>query len=443
MGLAFKKIISFSMTVFMLLSVIIIGFEKTSAVNNEIGDFKGYNTKVIYKDNKIYFSALKDKHLYIKELTSDNREMNLEFEEKIIDFAINKDIVYTITRSKLVNNSYFLHKSDKPESSENFYFSMYSKPNMVVNNKGCIFLLNSKKSVCSLDMKGNTITDNIISANKLIDYKGNTYAVSYDGICKLSDCGVISRYAYDKSYNICNISENYFANDNGEIFEFTKNVKEIVDTDNTLLPYCGETNKYLVSYQKNHLVGYDKSNGDLLVEYEINYTPYYLTAYKDKIYTITKNQSTYSYNVYSESNVFAEEKSNDVSENKFKLSFKDYRLNGKYIFIPQGTTKAVFKNNIVYDGYTISFNSNRRIIGTDEKVTFSGNKKNKTYTFIVLGDLTGEGNINTLDRKAMFGYLLGTKSLTKAFLVSSDLNKDDKITNIDLVKLERKRKSLL
>ncbi len=439
MGSGTKRIISVGMTVFILFSVIILGFSKSNAANNVIGNFKGYNTKVIYNDNKIYFTAKSNKHLYIKELTSDNWEIDLEFEDKIIDFAVSKGIVYTITSSSLVNGSYSLYRSDKPDSPENFYFSMYSKPNMVVNDNGCIFLLNSKKYVCSLNLKGNIITKSIVSANRLFNFKGNAYAVTYDNICKLSGSEIISKYNYDKSYNICGISENYFANDKGEIFEITENISKVVDTNNTMLPYCGETNKYLVSYNKDFFVAYDKHSGSLVGKYNINYVPYYLAAAGNKIYTIKKSNNTYSYNVYSESNVFFQDNSNSVPKSKLKLNFKDYQLKGKYIFVPQGTTKAVFKKNIVYDGYAIGFSSERRIIGTNEKVTFQRNKKDKIYTFIVMGDLTGEGNINTNDRRAMFGYLLGTKGLSKAFHISSDLNNDGKTSNVDLVMLERKR----
>ncbi len=444
-GLEMKRILSFVMTVFMLFSVIIISFNKSNAANNVIGDFKGYNTKVIYNNKKIYFAAKSDRRLYIKDLTLDNWKINLEFEDKIVDFAVSKGIVYIITSSSLVNGSYLLYRSDKPNSSENFYFSMYSNPNMVVNDKGSIFLLNSKKYVCSLNLKGNIITKNLTSANRLFNFKGKAYAVTYDGIYKISDSEIISKYSYDKSYNICGASEKYLANNNGEIFEISENINKVADTDNTLLPYCGETNKYLVSYQNNCLIAYDKNSGNSVEKYNINYTPYYLTASGNKIYTIKKSNSIYSYNVYSEDNVFFEDNSNNdnVQKSKHKLSFKDYRLNGKYIFVSQGTTKAVFKKNIVYDGYVISFSSQRRIIGTNEKVTFKRNNKNKKYTFIVLGDLTGEGNINTNDRKAMFGYLLGTEALSKAFCISSDLNKDSKITNVDLVMLERKREQLL
>ena len=62
---------------------------------------------------------------------------------------------------------------------------------------------------------------------------------------------------------------------------------------------------------------------------------------------------------------------------------------------------------------------------------------NKTYKTAVLGDITGEGNINSRDTKEMFNHLLGVQPLTSTFKIAGDINNDNKLTNADLVLLAK------
>lgn len=103
-----------------------------------------------------------------------------------------------------------------------------------------------------------------------------------------------------------------------------------------------------------------------------------------------------------------------------------------------GTTIAVFKSNIDYDGYGVSFRNydgNTRTsgnVGTGFTAEFSG-ADTKSYTLIVSGDLTGEGNINSLDVRKYMQWLCGKTELASPFMTAFDINSDGLCDALDLL----------
>ena len=71
-----------------------------------------------------------------------------------------------------------------------------------------------------------------------------------------------------------------------------------------------------------------------------------------------------------------------------------------------------------------------------EKV-FKSDKTKIKLRFIVKGDVTGEGNVNSRDENAMFSHLLNTQKLKGIYKLAADLNFDKKLTNADLVLISR------
>lgn len=105
--------------------------------------------------------------------------------------------------------------------------------------------------------------------------------------------------------------------------------------------------------------------------------------------------------------------------------------------IPQ-TTIAVFKSNIDYGGYKISFKNydgkarTSGNVGTGFSAEFYG-ADSRNYTLIVRGDLTGEGNINSLDVKKYMQYLCGKAELYYPFDQALDINCDGQCDVLDLL----------
>ena len=158
-----------------------------------------------------------------------------------------------------------------------------------------------------------------------------------------------------------------------------------------------------------------------------------------------KLQNTTSVNSGSHSGSQSGSAGGSTSSSYGKISSSVYKIDraSKMIFgIKPQTTIAHFKANINYAGSSVFFrNSNGSskssgYVGTGFSAYFSG-ADNSTYTLIVSGDLTGEGNINSLDVKKYMKFLCGEISLGAPSLSASDLNGDGVCDTLDLVAAAR------
>ena len=109
------------------------------------------------------------------------------------------------------------------------------------------------------------------------------------------------------------------------------------------------------------------------------------------------------------------------------------------IYIPAGTTYAqlykVFDVNksefcvLKQDTTPLTYGK----LGTGMTATYGNDK----YTIIVKGDLTGEGNVNSRDLKAMMKHLTGEMLLGRDTQKAADLNSDNLINTKDLLLLSK------
>ena len=107
------------------------------------------------------------------------------------------------------------------------------------------------------------------------------------------------------------------------------------------------------------------------------------------------------------------------------------------------TTVDDFKNNIELNaGYNIEVDY--KIIN-NKNVLFTGGKtkiyKEKLpyaeFTNVIIGDINGDGAINSADLLKIRQHLLGTKVLNGAYFLSSDINYDDTINSADLLRIRQ------
>lgn len=126
------------------------------------------------------------------------------------------------------------------------------------------------------------------------------------------------------------------------------------------------------------------------------------------------------------------------------LSSGRYEISGGYIFgVEEGTTIAALKRELVYSGELVfkdykgkTVTAGRTGTGT-ELQHYPDGSLGGSYTIVITGDLTGEGNINTSDLRAMAKHLTGEKQLGEAARYAGDVNGDGLIDIRDLCILHR------
>lgn len=109
--------------------------------------------------------------------------------------------------------------------------------------------------------------------------------------------------------------------------------------------------------------------------------------------------------------------------------------------IEPGTTFAAFKNNLIFNGYSLALKDsngnlktgNSTKVATGYVVSFIRDGAEKVlFKLIVKGDVTGTGTLNSRDISAFENYLLGKSELSREFLQAANINGDGDQDVIDL-----------
>ena len=111
--------------------------------------------------------------------------------------------------------------------------------------------------------------------------------------------------------------------------------------------------------------------------------------------------------------------------------------------VKYNTSASTVLNKITSAGATsatITDSSNNQItnstyIGTGYKLTITLNNETKTYTFVIKGDTSGDGKINSLDLLQILKHINGDKKLTSSYLKAADTSLDGKVNTLDLLQV--------
>lgn len=77
------------------------------------------------------------------------------------------------------------------------------------------------------------------------------------------------------------------------------------------------------------------------------------------------------------------------------------------------------------------------IIGTGNIIEISNEIGSKSYTYVMYGDLSGDGEINSADLLKMRQHLLGQINLTGAYLTSAYISGDNELNSADILRLRQ------
>lgn len=110
-------------------------------------------------------------------------------------------------------------------------------------------------------------------------------------------------------------------------------------------------------------------------------------------------------------------------------SFIDEEAKTVY-FYNTDVASAEFYEKLAKDGFT-SVTVTEGLIGTGSVITLEANGETKEYTFIVMGDVNGDGKVNSSDALAILQHSVGSKTLEGNALVTADLSGDGMINSAD------------
>lgn len=118
------------------------------------------------------------------------------------------------------------------------------------------------------------------------------------------------------------------------------------------------------------------------------------------------------------------------------------RAEGILTGIAPSTTLAACKKNLAGDGELRFLREGKPVasgnVGTGMAVQLvKDGVVVDSLNLLVYGDLTGEGNCNTLDRRAFYAHLLEESPLQGLFLQAGDLNRDGIVDTLDLLALQK------
>ena len=119
------------------------------------------------------------------------------------------------------------------------------------------------------------------------------------------------------------------------------------------------------------------------------------------------------------------------------------KINNYISKIMVNTEYDTFKSNITLgSGYTVNIDykeiDNKKILYTGGKTRIMHNTDlYKEFTNVVIGDINGDGKINSADLLKIRQHLLGTNVLNGAYFLSSDINYDNTINSADLLRVRQ------
>lgn len=237
--------------------------------------------------------------------------------------------------------------------------------------------------------------------------------------------------------SILTLENGYFETDTGEVYNYNGSSLEYIQNFDSDTIGVGTVEDYLIGTLEGNLKAVSDSE---ILEYFSVSTPDFLVSSNGRCACFTQKEKNLRIDFINLTNF---KRTNTDIENNSEINTDSRDLyfykSSKYIFddnkfiiygIEPSSTVAVIKNNIEYSGYDIKFNDYNEkhktsgTVGTGGKLIFDGHSDKKAYTIVIYGDLTGEGNINSIDKKKLFDHLLEKEHLTGHYAEAADIDRN-------------------
>lgn len=424
-----------------LILLIAVLFTFTFGVTTVSGtDLNNYKKQILCENDTVYFTATSNDKLHIKTYSNNTTsQYDFNLEHKIISLCASNNKIYVKCQSQLQREVQYIYVIDKSN------ISLFSKiidsqstinDDVVVDKNNYIYINKSYNKVNIYNKDGKFIRSINKTFHKILSINGNCYLFKNNEINILTCDGINKVINHQEGIADIKLSDDYICNEKGDIFKLTQtSFTKVLCADNFSPYLIGVTDKYFVICKGSTLYAYSKATYKIVAEYKLQETPFAIRGYKNQLVIIKNDYNDYTLN---SDKIFDVETSNeDTVQDEEDVKEIDFDFSESVVFVPVGTTVAKFKNQFNYDNEVKFEDKTSGNIGTNDIVSIKHSGKSKNYTLIVMGDVTGEGSINSRDVYAIFDHLLGYKELKGSYKTAGDLNYDKRISNVDLVKISK------
>ena len=403
---------------------------------------------------------------HYQQLAPSEYTSDIQFDHTIISAAVFGNTVVAlcsdVNNDQLEVNLYYPHNNSLDTFAINGIVCN-TDPGFYYNGKS-LFLINERQINCieQYDLSGRlikryTFTSPVTQLSA--DYNGNTIAVSSNTLYRLSSDHFTAISGTGITAPITYCSANCFTDASGSVYRSNNTSCDLLF--HVQAPFGQSTACIIdsVIYYPNgsRINGYRLSSGEMVSSITLQQPTLGLYAHKGNVVAVSNGASTNVTKIHPNefTDLTHKQSSNETSgqapqynadhtgnhtieSSVYRIDLTAYHIS----HIPVGTTFAQLKKNIDHEGYTARLYRNGKEIksgncGTGMTVVFDSDSASYTFELSVIGDLTGEGNVNSRDLSVMMEYLIDQANLGGVYYRSADLSDDGVIDVKDLALLHR------
>ncbi len=394
-----------------------------------------------------YLYGYNNRTFYASMLLPERCNFSVNLERDVKSAVISGKTAYALYTIDVSSNKYGISGIDMNTGrTETYVFSGVKQlfKHQFSISDGCAFFTRTddvRGYVAVYNMNGGfrtkyTFDDDVYS---LFNNNGKTYVMLFNGriySLSASECSYVCSAGSADDFS--GAGAGWICTSSGKLISLC-GLKSLNESYTKNLAVCDKNGVY--SYCAGKL-RYQRFNGETI--YANAATPRYLLTYGN--ISISVNGS-FDYTYISKSDYIpnVNSGSSDViignTDDEYPIFTASgvYKIvNDKYLCVIEPGTKvtsligSIGGSAKVYDSGGISVTSGNLRSGY---VLKSGES---SYYVLIMGDVTGEGNVKSNDISLMMEYLVGSSSFCELQRMSADYNFDGKIDNIDLVLISRK-----
>ena len=463
---ALKRVFGVVIALFLLLFLMMPGF---SAYQTTSYQMSGDHLSLFCDRGAVYLLSYNGGNCHIEKLCPTVGSYDLHLRSGIVKAGVFGDQVVALCND--LNNDqtvvYLYHPDTDALDSFAIRHFRYEGDRGFCFSNDCIYLVPDHNnnivecySVSGSLLKRHSFNSTVTQVGA--DYRGNVFAVSAKQIYRLNNDRFTALSGNDVTVPVTYFDNDLASDATGRIFRISGGSCKLLFKTDAAYGACHPAHIDGTVYYPDHsmIYGYRLSSGEKIGEAAMDVPVNDLYADRGYIYAVSNSgkptvarirttEFTDLTTRYTPTNPQAAnddrsptevqsetlnaDKERIISSTAYQIDFRHYRISG----IPAGTTFAQLKNHIRHDGYEMRLYRESKQIksgkcGTAMAVVFDSDQAEYTFELAVVGDITGEGNVNSRDLSLLMEYLIGTADFNGVYQLSADLSADGIVDVKDL-----------